>query len=260
MLKNIVLVSFLLVFVISCSSDRDIERVLKKNPKIITNLIEENPSLFIETFQNAARKAQLELAQKREKSEKQKLEDSFNNPLKPFIHKNETFRGNPTAPITIIEYSDFQCPFCTKGAQTVEKLMAKYKGQVRFLFKHLPLDFHPQAMLAAKYYEAVKLQDAEKAFQLHDLIFSKQGALSQGESFLNKLVKKVGADLEKIKKDLQSDKVSLRIHADMAEAKKFNMQGTPGFIINGIPVRGAYPAEYFVGIIDELVKRKKLKL
>ena len=140
------------------------------------------------------------------------------------------------------------------------ELMEKYKGKIRFVYKHLPLSFHQQAMISAKYYEAIRLQSNEKAFKFHDMIFENQQGLRNGEKFLQDMAKKVGADVAKVKKALESEKVNKRIQEDMAEAAKFDMQGTPGFLINGVPVRGAYPASEFDKIISQLVEKKKLTL
>ena len=140
------------------------------------------------------------------------------------------------------------------------QLMDKYPGKIRFIYKHLPLSFHEQAMPAAQYYEAVRLQDEKKAFAFHDEIFKNQAKLKNGKAFLDATAKKVGADMARLKKDVESEAVKNRIEADIKEAGSFGMQGTPGFLLNGVPVRGAYPAEYFVSLIDELQKRGKVKL
>lgn len=248
----------------SCTSDdqlkKQMAKVLKEDPKILTEAIEANPADFIMALQNAAKNAQEEMGKKREEEEKKKLEESFNNPLVAEIRSDETFRGPKDAPITLVEYSDFECPFCSRGYQTVMDLMNKYPGKIRLVYKHLPLSFHENAMVASQYYEAIRLQDEKKAFEFHDEIFKNQTKLKNGTAFLDTIAKKVGADLAKVKKEYNSEAITKRIEADMAEAQKFGIEGTPGFLLNGVPVRGAYPAEYFSGLIDELVQRGKLKL
>jgi protein-disulfide isomerase len=126
-----------------------------------------------------------------------------------------------------------------------------YGDKVRVVFKHLPLDFHPMAMPAAKYFEAIALQDAGKAEKFHDEVFSNQTKLNQeGEKFLKATAKKVGANLAKVEKDLSAESIMTRIKADQEEAKKFEFSGTPGFLINGVSLKGAYPAPEFKKIID----------
>lgn len=253
-----------LLLSVGCTSNdkmkEQIAQVLKDDPKILTDAIEKHPAEFITALQNAAKNAQEEMGKKREEEEKKKLQESFDKPLIATIRKDESIRGPKDAPITLVEYSDFECPFCSRGYETVQALMKKYDGKIRFVYKHLPLSFHEQAMISAQYYEAIRLQDEKKAFLFHDEIFKNQAKLKNGVTFLNALAKEVGADLNKLKKDLNSEAVTKRIEADIAEAGSFGMQGTPGFLLNGIPVKGAYPAEYFVGLIDELQKKGKIKI
>ena len=150
------------------------------------------------------------------------------------IRKDEAIRGPKDAPLTLVEYSDFECPFCSRGYETVVSLLKKYDGKIRFIYKHLPLSFHEQAMISAKYYEAIRLQDEKKAFAFHDEVFKNQRKLKNGESFLQATAKQVGADMGKLKKDLNSEAVQRRIDEDTKEAGNFGMQGTPGFLLNGV--------------------------
>ncbi len=248
----------------SCTSDEKLKeqmtKILQENPKVLTDAIEKHPAEFITALQNAAKNAQEEMGKKREEDEKKKLEESFDKPLVAEIRKDESIRGPKDAPITLVEYSDFECPFCSRGYETVQALLQKYNGKIRFIYKHLPLSFHEQAMISAKYYEAIRLQDEKKAFAFHDEVFKNQRKLKNGEAFLQATAKQVGADMARLKKDLNSEAVTKRIEEDQKEAANFGMQGTPGFLLNGVPVRGAYPTEYFVQLVDELQKRGKLKL
>jgi protein-disulfide isomerase len=261
--KSLLLITLFSLFA-GCTSDEKMKqqmaKILAEDPKILTDAIEKNPAEFITALQNAAKNAQDAMGKKREDEEKKKLEESFDKPLLAEIRSDEAIRGPKDAPLTLVEYSDFECPFCTRGYQTVMDLMKKYPGKIRFIYKHLPLNFHEQAMISSQYYEAIRLQDEKKAFEFHDEIFKNQGKLKNGTAFLDSITKKVGADLAKVKKDVNSDAVKNRIEADMKEAASFGMQGTPGFLLNGVPVRGAYPADYFVGLVDELQKRGKVKL
>ena len=162
------------------------------------------------------------------------------------------------AKITIVEYSDFQCPFCSRGYDTMKALEQKYGDKIRVIYKHLPLEMHPQAMPAAQYFEAIALQDHGKAQKFHDMVFENQQELNEKkEKFLDEAAKKVGADLAKVKKDIKTDAVNDRIKKDMAEAQKFGFSGTPGFLVNGIAVRGAVPPQHFESIIERLESDKE---
>jgi len=102
------------------------------------------------------------------------------------------------------------------------------------------------------------MQDASKAKKFHDLVFDGQKQLGSGKtSFLDKMAKKAGANMGKLKKDLESDAVKEIIEADMAEAKKFGFSGTPGFLVNGVSLKGAYPFSEFKKIIDRHLENKK---
>jgi protein-disulfide isomerase len=259
-MKRSVLFVAALALAVSCTSKDDLKKMIKENPEIITDAIQAHPDKFIDALNNAVKSAQEGQGKKREQEEKKALEESFNNPLQAEIRSDESFRGTTDAPITLIEYSDFECPFCSRGYNTVMELMEKYKGKIRFAYKHLPLSFHPQAMPAAQYYEAIRLQSPEKAWQFHDEIYKNQRKLQNGEAFLKEIAKKLKVDMAKLAKDAKSESVQKRIDADMAEAAKYGFQGTPGFLLNGIPVKGAYPTSHFDGLIEELKKRGKISL
>lgn len=259
-MKRTLLLAVIIAMLTACTSKDDIKKIIKENPEIITEAIEANPEKFIDALNNAVKAAQEGQGKKRENEEKKALEESFNNPLQAEIRADESFRGNKDAPITLIEYSDFECPFCSRGFKTVMELMKKYEGKIRFVYKHLPLSFHPQAMPAAQYYEAIRLQSPQKAWEFHDKVYAQQPKLQNGEGFLKALAKELKVDMKKLEKDIKSPEVQARIESDMAEAAKFGFQGTPGFILNGVPVKGAYPTDYFVNLVKELEKRGKLKL
>lgn len=247
-----------------CMSDSQFKdklaKVLAENPEVLTEAIEKNPDKFVTSLQKAIKDAQASMAKQREEEEKKQFEEFFENPLKPEIGDRHAMLGTKGAPIVLVEYSDFECPFCKRGYDTVNELMSRYKGKIQFVYKHLPLSFHPQAMPAAEYFEAIKLQSDAKAFAFHDKIFDNQGALKNGEKFLKKIAKEVGVDMAKLEKDIKSEKVQARIQEDLKEAEKFGIQGTPGFVINGVPVKGAYPVDEFERIIGELKKRGKLDI
>lgn len=242
------------------TSEKQIAEVLKKNPKILAEAIQENPEEILNALQKAAESMRGKMAEKRKEEESKKLEEAYDNPLKPEIRSDETFRGSKTGPITLVEYSDFQCPFCSRAFDTVRTLLEKYDGKIRFVYKHLPLSFHQQAMIASEYYEAIRLQSEDKAFKFHDKVYDEQQKLRTGEPFLKKIAKSIGVDMGRLAKDLKNPKVKERIKEDMAEASKFGFQGTPGFLLNGIPVKGAYPVDHFENIISELKKRGKISL
>ncbi|MCB9061029.1 MAG: thioredoxin domain-containing protein [Halobacteriovoraceae bacterium] len=254
---NIVLLIFLAVFVVSCQTNQSFKKQLKEtlaeDPTLVSELIKEHPEQFIEAFQSAAMKMQQVQRDTQKENLLKSIEYYAKNPLKPNIRKNEAIRGNINAPITIVKYSDFQCGYCAKSYHTIKAILEKYPQKVRFVYKHLPLEFHELAMPAAKYFEALRMQSDELAFKFHDKLFEEMRSAEKGQKYFNKIAKELGADLNKLNKDLSSKQLLIRINEDIEEAKKFEIQGTPGFIVNGIPLKGAYPQEIFEQIIQKFI-------
>lgn len=162
--------------------------------------------------------------------------------------------GPKTAPITIVEFSDFQCPFCKKVGPTLDQIRKEYGDQIRIAFKHQPLDIHPKAPAAHAAAEAAHRQG--KFWEMHDLIFENQREMSP-EKYLE-YAEQLGLDIEQFKRDVASDEVKKRISSDKLEAAKLSASGTPTFYINGLVVSGAKPFEAFKVIIDkELAAKEK---
>lgn len=236
-------------------SQTQLKKALQESPEIVFEVLEKNPEKFMETFQKVNLEYRKVAQAKAEQQQKAQLEEEFKNPKTPEIGADRAVRGEKDAPITIVTYSDFQCPYCQKGFDTVEELRKKYGNKVRFMFKNLPLDFHPMALPAAKRFEAIALQSPVKAYQFHDAVFKHQQKLgSGGEKFLDETAGKLDVNVAQMKKDMNSPKVKERIEADMAEARKFDISGTPGFVVSGVTIKGAYPVNYFVEIIEKKLK------
>lgn len=233
-------------------SAKQLKDAIEKDPTIVFVAIEKDPAKFIEVVNKAAQEAQKVAGERAQEDEKKARDEEFKNPLQPVVEEGRVIFGKKDAPITIVEYSDFQCPYCSRGYQTVKQVQKEYGDKVRIVFKHLPLDFHPLALPAARYFEAIAKQSPEKAEKFHNEMFDGQSKMKdKGEKFLDESAKKVGADMKRLAEDLKDPKIEERINADMEEARKFNISGTPGFIINGVSLRGAYPASEFKKIIDQ---------
>lgn len=239
-------------------SAKQLKEAVEKDPSIVFAAIEKDPEKFIEVVNIAAQSAQKKAQEKTAAEETSKRDEEFKNPLKPVVEEDRVIFGKKDAPITIVEYSDFECPYCSRGYQTMQQVEKEYAGKVRIVFKHLPLEFHPKALPAAKYFEALARQGHDKAEKFHNAMFENQGRLkSEGEKYMNETAKKIGADMKKLDKDLKDESLMKRIEADMGEAQKFQFSGTPGFIINGVSLRGAYPFPEFKTIIDRQLSEKK---
>lgn len=243
---------FLAVGIFSgCANQEMVRQALNDHPEWVIDAIAKNPERFIEVANQAGQKARQLAQAKGEQESKAKRDEEFKNPKQPEIAPDRAVRGPASATVTIVEYSDFQCPYCQRGYNTVEEIRKKYGDKIRFVFKHLPLDFHPLALPAAKRFEAIAMIDREKAYEFHDALFKEQTRLgTEKEAFLDALTKKLGLNLAKVKANESSPKVMARIEADKAEAQKFGLSGTPGYIVGGVTLAGAYPAEAFIEIID----------
>src|SRR5579871_3296877 len=163
---------------------------------------------------------------------------------------NAPIMGSDKAKVTIVEFSDFQCPFCGRASQTVAQIEKAYGKDVRVAFKHNPLPFHPNAMPAAEAAEAAHEQG--KFWEMHDKLFANQQALSPAD--FEKYAKEIGVDVEKMKASVAAGRNKQHISADMSEAAKLGARGTPYFFINGRPLSGAQPFDAFKKVIDEEVQ------
>lgn len=246
------LVASVSLTLVNCApSAKQLKEAIEKDPSIVFTAIETAPEQFIEVVNKAAQNAQKQAQEKAIAEEDKKRDDEFKNPLKPAIDDSRVVFGPKDAKVTIVEYSDFECPYCARGHATIEEVLKAYPKDVRVIFKHLPLNFHPNAMPAARYFEAIAMQDAGKAKKFHDYVFENQDDFrTKKEGLLKDAAKKVGADMNRLAKDLNSEAITKRIEEDMEEASKFGFSGTPGFLINGVSLRGAYPFPEFKKIID----------
>jgi protein-disulfide isomerase len=156
-------------------------------------------------------------------------------------------RGKPDAKLAIVEFSDFQCPFCRRVGPTLEQIEREYGDQVRIVFKHLPLAMHPKAPAAHAAAEAAHRQG--KFWQMHDLIFSDQAAMSP-EKYVE-YAKQLGLDVDRFQRDVASAEVKNRIDADAQEAARLGVTGTPAFFVNGRFLSGAQPFPAFKELIDQ---------
>jgi protein-disulfide isomerase len=256
-LKNLILIS-LIPFIISCNgsvSDEQLTKVLEDHPDVIIKAIEKNPDKVLEILTKSIEIKKAADSKKAQEAELQARENEFKNPKQPKLANVENFRGAKDAKITIVEYSDFQCIFCNRATSTIEEVLKKYDGKVKLAYKNLPLpQLHPQAMLAAQYFSAIEMQNKDLAWKFYDEVFKNQEKFGEADKYFSSVAKKLGADVNKLAKDVSSDQVKNRIKEDMDEAQNFGFSGTPAFLINGVSLVGAQPIEEFSRIIDRQLK------
>ncbi len=166
-------------------------------------------------------------------------------------------RGRANAPVTIVEFSDFQCPFCQRAGPTLAKIEEVYKDKVRIVWKHLPLEnIHKFAMGAALASEAARNQG--KFWEYHDKLFANQSKLDLND--LKQYARELGLDMARFEKDLVNLEFKKRVTDDMAESKTLGITGTPGFFVNGRLLKGAKPFEDFAQVIDSELSKLNLPI
>jgi len=162
-------------------------------------------------------------------------------------------KGDLKAPVTIVEFSDFECPFCGRFHQsTLPQIITDYvdKGKVLFAYKHFPLSFHKNSKNASLASECAKEQGGDKVFyKYHDILYTNQ--TTQTVENLKKWAADMGLDTAKFDSCLDTQKYAKEVDADFAEGQSFGVSGTPAFFINGRLVTGAQPFSAFQTIIDE---------
>jgi protein-disulfide isomerase len=165
----------------------------------------------------------------------------------PIPEHTPTF-GPEDAKVTIVEFSDFECPYCARAVPAIDEIKEKYGDKVRVAFRHFPLSFHKQARPAAEYAQCASEQD--KFWEMHDAIFENQGQLA-GETALADAAKKAGLDEEALSACLSSGRAGQAIDMDLGTGQKVGVEGTPSFFINGRPYDGAISGPAFAAAIEQ---------
>jgi protein-disulfide isomerase len=161
-------------------------------------------------------------------------------------------KGKDGAPITIVEFSDFQCPFCVKAEPTVAELLKAYPDKIRLVFRDYPLPFHQLAPKAAEASHCA--EDQGKFWDMHGKMFGAGGKLEVDN--LKKMAREVGLDGDKFDKCLDSGEKAKAVAANFEAGKKAGVTGTPAFFVNGRLLSGALPIEEFKKIVDEELAAK----
>ena len=227
-------VELLLLCLVSagCSVPFQAEKKNTQNPELeaqVLQIIRDHPEVVIESLQ----------AYQQKQEQKQQQQQSFLQQLQ--ANPQAVIGASPTtgateSKVVLIEFSDFQCPYCAKAHETLKQFMAKHQRQVKLVYKHFPLtNIHPEAMPAAKAAWAASQQG--KFWQYHDALFANQDKL--GEEFYISTAKALNLDLEKFKRDRQSNAATAAIQTDIQLAENLGVKGTPFFVMNGVAFSGA---------------------
>lgn len=238
-MKNLIL--GLLIIVSTSLAQTDFNEQMKK---FLAS--EEGQQQIATALQTFARREQ-------DKAIQGQLDEQFKNPVKVDVG-NSPIVGKKDAKITIVEFSDFECPYCKRGAATMEQVLKAYPNDVRVVFKHRPLGFHQNARAASK--AAWAAQQQGKFAEMKKALFDGQQKLAE-PNFYEEAAKNLGLDLVKFKKDMESKEADEAIKADEAQADSLGVQGTPGYFVNGVSVQGAQPFPEFKRVIDRWLNQGK---
>jgi len=192
--------------------------------------------------------------------ENQKKILRFFQPRRPLIDYNKVYqipigkspiRGNREAPVTIVEFSDFQCPYCAQAQSLIKRVLEAYPKEVKLVLKNYPLRIHKQARKAAR--AALAAKEQGKFWEMHDLLFQNYNRLSE-EKF-KEFALELGLDLERFMRDYRSERIDRLIEEDIVLARKVGVTGTPTFFINGRRMRRRSFAS-FKEAIDKILQRQ----
>ena len=187
----------------------------------------------------------------------EKVEVDNQAPAQPTIEikvsADDHIRGNPEAKITLVEWSDFQCSYCSRFHQTIQKILEDYPDQVRWVYRHFPLDsIHPYARSAAEASECASEQD--KFWEYNDELFAKQSSIQAGgPDFLKQTATDIGLDADKFNECVDSGKYKNKVQQQYQAGAAAGVRGTPGAFLNGQDLGGAAPYEQIKAYIGSLL-------
>jgi protein-disulfide isomerase len=178
-------------------------------------------------------------------------ENLLDDPIKISID-GDPVRGSASAKVTIVEFSDFQCPYCAKAAGEVKQILDKYPKDVRLIFKQFPLDIHSQAAIAAEASLAAQAQG--KFWEMHDRLYANFRSISQARILT--WAHEAGLDLTRFKKELDSHKYLARVTAEEKQGEDAGVVGTPTFYINGKRLNSSFEVATIDAVIQAELKKK----
>jgi protein-disulfide isomerase len=178
------------------------------------------------------------------------------------VPANAPWRGNANAKVTIVEFSDFQCPFCKKSEDAVNEVMKNYGDKIKFVWRNMPLPMHPDAPLAAQAsMEAFKQKGSDGFWKMHDLLYANQPSGQKQDGLkreaLDSYAQQIGLDMGKWKAALDSQSHKPEVDADAKAGNDAGINGTPAFLINGYFINGAQPFAKFRKVIDRAIAEAK---
>lgn len=235
----------------SCSIPSQANNKQATDPELeakVLQIIRKNPQIVLESVQAYQKEKQ----EKQQKAQKEFVEGMKTNP-KSVIGESPT-TGAKTQNIVLLEFSDFQCPYCSKTHQTLKQFLAKNQDKVTLVYKHLPLtQIHSEAMPAAKAAWAAGQQG--KFWEFHDALFTQQEKL--GEPLYTATAKTLNLDIKKFDEDRKSKTAADAIQKDVTMAETLGINGTPFLIMNGEAISGGAQVAELEALLAQVSKPSK---
>lgn len=209
---------------------------------LVINSLKRNPEKLTEVLQSYHEQQKIDV-------EKHKIRAAAKEPV--FVDTaNAPKRGNPNGKYKLVVFTDFQCPYCSSAEATLKELEAKYPDEIEIAYKNLPLAFHKEAEPAAR--AAWAAGEQGRYFEYVEKLWQNQRNLNH-DTYLS-IAQELDLNIGKFRLDQESSASLQAINTDREEAKRLGFTGTPAILVNGIPVLGAYPLDYFemvFAVLDE---------
>lgn len=211
----------------------------------VLEVLEQNPEAIIGSVQSYQQEQQQQQARAREEQQAEAIAQVRQDV--DVLVGDSPRKGADSFDLVLVEFSDFQCPFCARATSTVEQFMEEHGDEVMLVYKHLPLtNIHPQALPAA--YASWAAQQQGKFWEYHDLLFENQGNLS--DEYYLEAAEQLDLDIDRFNADRDSDEAEAAVNADRQIAAQLQIGGTPFFLMNGEGLSGARPYEDFVRALE----------
>jgi len=240
---------------VSTPTDEQIQKFYNENPRLVQGqpLDQVKPRIIQQLQAQEKQKLYMDLV---DGLAKQTTVVTLLEPPRTVVSMDDDpMRGPKDAPVQIVMFSDYQCPFCSRVEETMTQIRTKYGDQVVIVFRDFPLSFHNRAQKAAE--AAGCAGEQGKFWEMHDKMFANQRALEPAN--LDQYATEIGLDMTKFKACLDSGQRAPEVAADMKAGQALGVTGTPAAFVNGRFVNGAQPLEAFAKIIDDELARAKSK-
>lgn len=248
MRRVVVFILLLSTILAGCAGKEAVRRAVRENPEIVMDVLREHRLELLQIMQEA-------VTDKEAMARRQQWLLELAEPFKPVIEGDRPIRGSVIAPVTVVEYSDFFCPYCDRGSRTLHELQDLHPEVIKVVFKHFPL--HEGSQLLAGLFEGVALQNEDAAWEFKRRVFAARATIQEeGPSgpTLRDILEDLGVDIKQAYAAARSASVQERIAADVQEARTFGFRGTPTYLIGGVAIRGAAPLQEFEEVLDLVLK------